>query len=243
MQKIKKNSMGRFFVKPWFGLIGPLFIPNLQKKNFSLKNLSQFQAFMLLSFHAKKTGKISRNDFWKNLKNFILSSFLTQKSSHFFFLKKPFTSTTSLSTVTSCKKSKKQQQNPQNPSKSSLWTNLGPLLAQKPQNKIFLKKYKWVNFDYLIRKVMTVNFSQNLKTIFRRYVAVTSCKNHRNSTSQLFIKPKKPHSGIILCLFWPKNFKTNFLPKKKKRSSLIFYITVPLCEKKKKRLFLLCCSC
>ena len=217
--------------------------PKPAKEKFFPKKLESISSLYATVISCKKTGKISRNDFWKNLKNFILSSFLTQKSSHFFFLKKPFTSTTSLSTVTSCKKSKKQQQNPQNPSKSSLWTNLGPLLAQKPQNKIFLKKYKWVNFDYLIRKVMTVNFSQNLKTIFRRYVAVTSCKNHRNSTSQLFIKPKKPHSGIILCLFWPKNFKTNFLPKKKKKVKFNFLYHCTFVWKKKKRLFLLCCSC
>ena len=70
------------------------------------------------------------------------------------------------------------------------WTHFGLLLAQKPQNKVFLDK----------------SFGSVLITD----AAATSCKNQKSFMHWILTTPEKPHFGPIPAHFWPQTFKKKF---------------------------------
>ena len=95
--------------------------------------------------------------------------------------------------LTLCKKSEKIYASIVHKTWKNPWTHFGLLLAQKPQNKVFLDK----------------SFGSVLITD----AAATSCKNQKSFMHWTLTTPKKPHFGPNPAHFWPQTFTTNFFEK------------------------------
>ena len=175
----KCNLIHLFFAKfPHLGPILDLFWPKKIKAKFFQKNcFVQYKAFMLLQIYAKKKQKQKTKT--KKTHHFgpIFSLFWSKILWRNLFPNKLFPSILSIySDVTSSKKLKKYHAvSFTNTWKTSIWNHLEPLFGLKASKQAFYPKklersilslYATVTIGKKIRKILSVNFSLNLKTSF-----------------------------------------------------------------------------